>query len=193
MKTFHASSLFLITLNDGAIAHDDEPQIPVRGIQVITEGEHCNTQRGTEVALPADDAADEQQKRCARTLFPPDYSYRYLPDITYTFWKCGWGDIGGCTCGITRIVTAGPDERVLMEDGEFLSAVSCNANCSREPDNKCWVCISSTTGPGWTHYYCKHKADITPFMLGASGNTNIGCFRACNAVEKMPYEFVKIE
>eukprot|EP00581_Thalassiosira_minuscula_P008411 CAMPEP_0183709644 /NCGR_PEP_ID=MMETSP0737-20130205/5653_1 /TAXON_ID=385413 /ORGANISM="Thalassiosira miniscula, Strain CCMP1093" /LENGTH=162 /DNA_ID=CAMNT_0025937801 /DNA_START=1 /DNA_END=486 /DNA_ORIENTATION=- len=157
MKLSHASTLAFLILAPNAVAHDDET--PLRGMQIITDGENC----GPMSPPPTDEV------RCARALFPPDNSYRYLPDVTYTFWKCGLGSKDGCTCGITRVVTAGPSEAVTMLDGEHLSEKGCNAQCKRSNNDKCWVCLTSTSENGWTHHFCKHKGDIAPFMLGTPG------------------------
>ena len=177
----------------------------VKGIQIIAEGEDCKTGNMPDQAKEGGRVRNQNVdggQRCARTLLPPDNSWKYLPDITYTFWKCGsgpldakavYGSIDGCTCGISRVVTVPADsnQAVAMEVGESLSENGCNANCAREPDDKCWVCNSITSENGWSHYYCKHKADLTPFMLGATGRTKIGCFKTCVRLEELPYQFVK--
>jgi len=142
--------------------------------------------------MMADEKAEE---RCALTLFPPDNSALYLPDITYTFWKCGAGQLAlegeiGCTCGITRVVTVSASSNLAVPfyQDEYLSENSCNANCNREADDKCWVCMSQTFENGWTHYFCRHQADITPFMLGATGKTRIGCNKRCPVLTELPYQ-----
>ena len=183
-------------------AHDD---VKVKGIQIIAEREDCETRTlldktNGEGRLRNPDA--DGNIRCARTLIPPDSSYKYLPDITYTLWKCGfglaakaiYGSIVGCKCGIPRIVTVPADsnQAVAMEVGESLSANACNANCARELDDKCWVCTSITGENGWTNYYRKHKVDLTPFMLGVTGTTKLGCLKTCHILAQLPYELKKL-
>jgi len=142
--------------------------------------------------MMADEKAEE---RCALTLFPPDNSALYLPDITYTFWKCGAGQLAlegeiGCTCGITRVVTVSASSNVALPlyQDEYLSENACNASCSRGVNDKCWVCMSQTGPGGYTNYFCKHKADITPFMLGAPAKKRSRCNIDCPVLKELPYQ-----
>ena len=86
MKIFHTSStLFFFLLPAIAVAHDD---VKVKGIQIIAVGEDCKTgnlpDQAKEGELLRNPNVDGDQ-RCARTLLPPDNSWKYLLDITYTF------------------------------------------------------------------------------------------------------------
>ena len=93
------------------------------------------------------EAGEADTKRCAASLYPPSAKSRDLPPVTYTFWKCGLGSKDGCTCGISRVVTVDPDEMVGINIGEYLSQNACNAQCKREPEDKCWVCVEEFHGP----------------------------------------------
>ena len=116
MKLFR-TSLFLFFLPAMAVAHDD---VKVKGIQIIAEGEDCKTGNMPDQAKEGGRVRNQNVdggQRCARTLLPPDNSWKYLPDITYTFWKCGfglaakaiYGSIDGCTCGISRMMPVPAD------------------------------------------------------------------------------------
>jgi len=93
------------------------------------------------------EAGEEDSERCAASLYPPSAKSMDLPDVTYTFWKCGLGSKDGCTCGVSRVVTAGPDEMTEIKQGEYLSENACNAQCKREPEDICWVCVEEFHGP----------------------------------------------
>ena len=212
MKLVNTFALFIASVLS---TQADDYNVKVKGIQVIGSGDECKKARHLQDSGKADDQvrvqgsggeadslqsndgggrglrnmmADEKAgERCALTLFPPDNSALYLPDITYTFWKCGAGQLAlegeiGCTCGITRVVTVSASSNVALPlyQDEYISENACNASCSRGVDDKCWVCMSQS-GPGeYTNYFCRHKADITPFMLGAPAKKrsrcNIDCF-----------------
>jgi len=169
------------------------------GIQVIYEGEDLDNVRKELLERdPVQEFKCEGERRCAyaATLFSPGIAQSkaiYLPDVTYTFWKCGGGSKDGCTCGITKIVTVPANELVAMEFGEYLSENGCNAKCMRGKNDKCWVCDSDTYNGGggmfYTTYSCKHKADITPDMLNAKGTKSKDCFKVgvCPVIELLPY------
>lgn len=172
---------------------------PKLGIQVIGEDQQvCEDAIGNRGVFKASPANTVNQ--CALTVFPnKETASRYLSNIVYTFWKCGLGDIYGCTCGISRVVTvpAGGNWGVAMNDGEYLSQNACNAHCERDgqPGNAkdCWVCLEAASENGWINKFCKHKAEITPFMLGAPPSTKISCIKNCMKMEKLPYQYFKPE
>ena len=166
----------------------------------------CDDNRSKAIQVPVDCPEETQNffrnnnidgdNRCATTLFPPGDQGRDLPPVTYTWWKCGLGDKGGCTCGISDIVTAMPGEIIEWKEGAFLSEHACNAQCSRGGNNKCWVCVQSYTGPPgpmYTTYSCEHKADAPSSYLGQPGMTLIQCntFGVCPVIEELPYYYDK--
>jgi len=165
-------------------------------IQVIYEGEDLDKVRQELFDRDPPQEFKCEGERCAATLFAPGIAQSqaiYLPDVTYTYWKCGGGSKDGCTCGITKIVTVPANELVAMDFGDYLSENSCNANCMRGNNDKCWVCDSDTYNGGggmfYTTYSCKHKADITPDMLNAKGTKSKDCFKVgvCPVIELLPY------
>lgn len=89
MNLARASSLLISLLSaTSTLAHDDFG-VPQRGIQVIAEGDDCVGMFDSRRDLKEEDEAagglrklhEPEEKRCAVTLFPPDASYRYLPDV----------------------------------------------------------------------------------------------------------------
>lgn len=143
------------------------------------------------------EAGDADSKRCAASLYPPSAKSMDLPDVTYTFWKCGLGSKDGCTCGIRRVVHARPNELVGINIGEYLSENACNAQCKREPEDKCWVCVEEFHGPwpnpAWSYHFCLHKADAPFSYLGNPGMTQAQCNGkfVCPKIEELPYDFEK--
>ena len=140
------------------------------------------------------EAGETDSKRCAASLYPPN-GLRDLPDVTYTFWKCGLGSKGGCTCGISRVVHARPNAMVEIREGEHLSQNACNAQCKRGEEDKCWVCVEEFYGPWpnpqWAYHFCQHKADAPFSYLGTPGMTQAQCNGkfVCPKIEELPYAF----
>lgn len=139
-------------------------------------------------------AGEVDSKRCAASLYPPSAKSMDLPDVTYTFWKCGLGSKDGCTCGIRRVVHARPNELVGINIGEYLSENACNAQCAREAEDKCWVCVEEFAGPpnpAWSYHFCQHKADAPFSYLGTPGMTQAQCNGkfVCPKLEELPYSY----
>ena len=86
------------------------------------------------------------------------------------------------------MVTVPANQIVAIYADEYVSEAACNANCMREPGDKCWVCASTTGWDGWTQYYCGHKADLPFSYLGDAGKTKIQCIKNCIKLEELPYE-----
>lgn len=142
------------------------------------------------------EAGEEDSPRCAASLYPPSAKSMDLPDVTYTFWKCGLGSKDGCTCGIRRVVHARPNELVGINIGEYLSENACNAQCAREAEDKCWVCVEEFHGwpnPAWSYHFCQHKADAHFSYLGTPGMTQAQCNGkfVCPKLEELPYQLTK--
>ena len=162
----------------------------------------CNAQckRGPEEKEAGNtiiEAGEEDSPRCAASLYPPSAKSRDLPPVTHTFWKCGLGSKDGCTCGISRIVSVNPGEMTEIKQGEYLSENACNAQCKREPEDKCWVCVEEFHGPwpspAWSHHFCQHKADAPFSYLGTPGMTQAQCNGkfVCPKLEELPYQLTK--
>ena len=193
-----------------------------RGIQYIDDCDQDALRRKTEAVVEPGEATevrsigegesnggsvrgrllqDENATRCARTLGQSNghvtvLKAQYIPPITYTFWKCGVAirsDPSGCTCDIARTVTAPADQAVAMTTDEYLSQAACNRNCKRGAEDKCWTCASSTSGNGYTHYWCAHVADLPSFYLGDSLKTEEDCndFGVCPKIKELKglYEY----
>jgi len=144
------------------------------------------------------EAGEVGSKRCAASLYPPSAKSMDLPPVTYTFWKCGLGSKDGCTCGVSRIVSVDPGEMTEIKQGEYLSENACNAQCAREAEDRCWVCVEEFQGPwpspAWAHYFCQHKADAPFSYLGTPGITQAQCNGkfVCPKIEELPYQLSKI-
>ena len=180
-------------------------------IEVITdckEGDTATAEKASEKALfrgaekteagnTIVEAGEAGSKRCAASLYPPSAKSMDLPPVTYTFWKCGLGSKDGCTCGIRRVVHAPHNEMVGMNIGEYLSENACNAQCAREAEDKCWVCVEEFYGPWpnpqWAYHFCQHKADAPFSYLGTPGMTQAQCNGrfVCPKLEELPYQFTK--
>jgi len=159
----------------------------------------CDDNQSKAIQVPVDCPQNSfrNKQRCVTTLFSPGDKQRELPPVTYTWWECGRGDKGGCTCGISEIVTAGPHDIIEYKEGQYLSEHACNAQCGREADAKCWVCVESHTGPPgpvYTTYSCEHKADAPFSYLGQAGKTLAQCnaIGVCPVITELPYDLYKL-
>ena len=99
-----------------------------------------------------------------------------------------------CTCGVSRIVTAMHYEMVEIKEGEYSSENACNAQCKRESEDKCWVCVEEFHGwpnPAWSYHFCQHKADAPFSYLGTPGMTQGQCNGkfVCPKLEELPYTY----
>ena len=157
-----------------------------------------NDNKEEAIEAAATETESAEGKRCATTLLPRSLTGegapKDLPYVTYTFWECGFGDKGGCTCGISRVVGPVPhDQAVAIGIGEYLSEGACNAQCARGPDDKCWDCVATQSwppGPTYTTYQCMHKTDSPGQYLNQPGKTLAQCnyLGACPKLTALPYE-----
>ena len=121
---------------------------------------------------------------------------RWLPDVTYTFWKCGLGSKDGCLCGVSRQVTVPANQIVALGIDEYTSESKCNKWCGRAATAKCTVCAESYVYPGGmlTHN-CEYIGDLSASQQSLYQNepkmTWGGCawqYGVCPMIKELPYE-----
>mmetsp|Transcript_10811 Transcript_10811/g.23472 ORF Transcript_10811/g.23472 Transcript_10811/m.23472 type:complete len:265 (+) Transcript_10811:395-1189(+) len=161
--------------------------------------EHCKPSLGgggsSRNLQPGGGAKGNPDCSCVQTTLPPE-SAKWLPDVTYTFWKCGLGSKDGCLCGISRQVTVPANQVVAIGMDEYTSESKCNRRCGREPTDRCTVCAESYVYPGGmlTHD-CEYIGDLPSWQQNQYMNqpkmTWGGCawqYGVCPKISQLPYE-----
>jgi len=121
-----------------------------------------------------------ENRYCSRNM---EDAY-WMRDIghTYTFWGCTGLALEGessCECMIVRIEHVVGNQVIGINENEYLSESSCNRNCGRADNDKCYVCTSEERHVGggnlMTVRDCKHVSEVT-----ASGTITSGRFTSQN-------------